>query len=57
MVWWVSEQAIKHWLPQVRKSLTALVNRGYLETRTAADGRVFYRLNQSRLSHKVTSRK
>ena len=57
MVWWVSERAIKNWLPQVRKSLTALVNRGYLEKRTGADGRVFYRLNQSQAPRKVSSRK
>ncbi len=57
MVWWVSECAIKHWLPRVRKSLTALVARGYLEKHTAADGHVFYRLNQSRVPSKVGSRK
>jgi hypothetical protein len=48
VVWWVSEHAIKHWLPQVRRSLAALVSRGYLEKHTAADGRAFYRQNQSR---------
>jgi hypothetical protein len=57
MVWWVSERAIKHWLPQVRRSLAALVARGYLEKRTAADGRVFYRLNQSRVPHQGGSQK
>jgi hypothetical protein len=57
MVWWVSERAIKRWLPHVRKSLTALVRRGYVEKHTTADGRVFYRLNQSRLPRKVGSRK
>src|SRR5580704_7808698 len=48
MVWWVSDRAIKRWLPHVRRSIAALVARGYLEKRTAADGRVFYRPNQSR---------
>jgi hypothetical protein len=57
MVWWVSEHAVKHWLPHVRKSLSALVNRGYLEKRTATDGRTSYRLNQSRLRPKVARRK
>ena len=33
MVWWVSEQAIKQWLPQVRSSLATLVARGYLAKR------------------------
>jgi len=57
MVWWVSERAIKQWLPQVRKSLTGLVTLGYLEKAAAADGRVFYRLKQSRVPRKVGSRK
>ena len=56
MVWWVSERAIKNWLPQVRKSLAALVARGYLEKRTT-DGRIFYRLNQSRVPHQGGSQK
>lgn len=57
MVWWVSERAIKNWLPQVQKSLAALVNRGYLEKHAAADGRTFYRLNQSQAPRQVSSRK
>lgn len=47
MVWWISERAIKHWLPQVRKSLTALVARGYVTKHTRAGGRTFYLLNRS----------
>jgi Fe2+ or Zn2+ uptake regulation protein len=43
-VWWVSERAIKQWLPHVRHALAALVTRGYLEKHTVAGGRVFYRL-------------
>lgn len=57
MEWWVSEQAIKQYLPHVRKSLAALMTGGYLEKRTAADGRVFYRLDQSRSSAKANSQK
>lgn len=57
MVWWVSERAIKHWLPLVRKSLAALVAHGYLEKSSTFDGRVFYRLNQSRVARKFRSRK
>ena len=56
MVWWVSERAIKNWLPQVRRSLAALVASGYLEKRTT-DGRIFYRLNRSRARRKTDSRK
>jgi len=43
-VWWVSERAIKHWLPQVRNALSALVARGFLEEYNQADGRTFYRV-------------
>jgi Fe2+ or Zn2+ uptake regulation protein len=43
-VWWVSERAIKQWLPQIRNALATLVARGYLEKHTVAGGRVFYRL-------------
>jgi Fe2+ or Zn2+ uptake regulation protein len=57
MVWWVSERAIKNWLPQVRRSLAALVARGYLEKRKIGDGRVFYRLNPSRPTRRDSSRK
>jgi hypothetical protein len=57
MVWWVSERAIKHWLPQVRSSLVALVARGYLEKRKTVDGRVFYRANPSRPTRRDISRK
>jgi Fe2+ or Zn2+ uptake regulation protein len=48
MVWWVSERAIKQWLPQVRGSLETLVRHGYLEKRNMGDGSVLYRLNPSR---------
>ena len=57
MVWWVSERGIKQWLAQVRRSLAALVARGYLEKRTTADGRVFYRANPSRTTRRGCSRK
>jgi Fe2+ or Zn2+ uptake regulation protein len=54
-VWWVSERAIKQWLPQVRKALAALVTHGYLEKHTAA-GNVFYRLPPSQRS-RIASRR
>jgi hypothetical protein len=56
MVWWVSERAIKHWLPQVRRSLAVLVARGYLEKRMTVDGRVFYRVDPSRPTRRESSR-
>jgi hypothetical protein len=54
MVWWVSECAIKHWLPQVRASLAVLVARG---KRAAGDGHVSYRLERSGMPHEGGSRK
>jgi hypothetical protein len=57
MVWWVSERAIKNWLPKVRRSLAALVARGYLEKRKTADGRLFYRVSPSRPARREDSRK
>jgi hypothetical protein len=56
MVWWVSERAIKHWLPQVRRSLAALVARGYLEKCKTVDGHIFYRINTSRPTRRDSSR-
>ena len=55
-VWWVSERAIKKWLPQVRKALAVLVTHGYLEKHTAAGGNVFYRLPPSQRS-RIASRR
>jgi hypothetical protein len=57
MVWWVSERAIKQWLPRVCRCLGALVARGSLEKRTTIDGRVFYRLNSSRPTRRDSSGK
>ena len=48
MVWWVSERAIKRWLPEVRSSLEALVSQGYVTKHTWGGGQTFYRLNRSR---------
>jgi hypothetical protein len=47
-VWWVSERAIKHWLPQVRSSLATLVAQGYLAKQKMGDGQVFYHVNPAR---------
>jgi len=55
MVWWVSERTITQRLPQARASLATLVACGYLEKRTAADGHVFYRQNQSPAPHEGSS--
>jgi hypothetical protein len=57
MVWWVSERAIKRWLPEARKSLAALVAQGYVEERTGCDGRTFYRLTPMHGGREKTLRK
>jgi hypothetical protein len=57
MVWWISERAVKLWLPEARKSLAALVSRGYLAKNTGADGQVFYRANKLLRPRKPRSRK
>jgi hypothetical protein len=57
MVWWVSERAIKLWLPEARKSLAALVSRGYLAKNTGADGQIFYRATKLVRARRARSRK
>jgi hypothetical protein len=55
-VWWVSERAIKHWLPEVRSSLATLVAKGYLAKRKMGDGRVSYHINQARRTRRENLR-
>jgi hypothetical protein len=57
MVWWVSEQAIKRWLPEARRSLAALVEQGYVEEQTGTGGRTFYRLTPMHGGQGKASRK
>jgi hypothetical protein len=57
MVWWVSERAIKLWLPEARKSLAALVSRGYLAKNAGADGQILYRATKLPRARKARSRK
>jgi hypothetical protein len=57
MVWWVSERAIKLWLPEARKSLAALVTRGYLAKNINADGQTFYRATKLLRPRRAHSRK
>jgi hypothetical protein len=46
MVWWVSERAIKQWLPEVRSSLAVLVAQGYMTKQTGPGKATVYRLNR-----------
>jgi hypothetical protein len=47
MVWWVSERAIKKWLPETRRALAALVAQEYVAKHLGAGGGTFYHLNRS----------
>jgi hypothetical protein len=57
MVWWISERAIKLWLPEARKSIATLVSQGYLAKSSGADGQIFYRATKLLSSRKARSRK
>lgn len=42
--WWVLDACIRKWTPKIAETVTQLVERGFLEERTSAEGRIFYRL-------------
>jgi hypothetical protein len=46
--WWVLDACIRSWSPRLGETLAQLVMQGFLESRTAGDGRVFYRLSGNR---------
>jgi hypothetical protein len=48
--WWVLEQGLKAWLPKIERAVGELMEAGFLEARTGADGTVLYRVNRSRVS-------
>jgi hypothetical protein len=48
--WWVLEQGLKAWLPKIERAVAQLMEAGFLEARTGADGTVLYRVNRSRVS-------
>jgi hypothetical protein len=57
MVWWVSERAIKKWLPEARRSLAALVAQQYVAKHSGIGGATYYRLNRSKKQRGGVSRK
>jgi hypothetical protein len=46
--WWVLEACIRIWTPRLGETVANLVTEGFLESRTAGDGRVFYRLKANK---------
>jgi hypothetical protein len=48
--WWVLDAYIRKWAPKIAETVTQLVDRGFLEQRSSADGQVFYRVSARYLS-------
>ncbi|HEY7181704.1 MAG TPA: hypothetical protein VIC84_09815 [Blastocatellia bacterium] len=46
MHWWLLEQQIKYWTPQVQEALTELTAQGWLRESKGRDGRILYRVNR-----------
>src|SRR5437016_12002468 len=48
--WWVLDAYIRKWAPKIAETVAQLVDRGFLEQRSSADGQVFYRVSARHLS-------
>jgi hypothetical protein len=44
--WWLLEQQIKRWTPQVRKAIDDLVAQGWVRESKGRDGQIHYRINR-----------
>jgi hypothetical protein len=44
--WWLLEQQIKRWTPQVQEAIVELVAQGWLRESKGRDGQVHYRVNR-----------
>jgi hypothetical protein len=42
--WWVLDSCIRKWAPKIAETVAHLVEKGFLEERTSADGRLLYRV-------------
>lgn len=42
--WWVLDACIRKWTPKIPETVAELVQRGYLEQKSAADGHIFFRV-------------
>ena len=48
--WWVLDSCIRKWAPKIAETLAHLVEKGFLEERTSADGRLLYRVSSRHLA-------
>jgi hypothetical protein len=48
--WWVLDACIRKWAPKIAETVAQLVDRGFLEERSSADGQIFYHVSPSYLS-------
>lgn len=44
--WWLLEQQIKRWAPQVRKAIDELIAQGWVRESKGRDGQIHYRINR-----------
>jgi hypothetical protein len=42
--WWLLEACLRKWTATIAETVANLVAQGFLEERTSAEGRIFYRL-------------
>ena len=47
---WVLDTCIRKWAPKIAETVAQLVDRGFLEERSSADGQVFYRVSPNYLA-------
>jgi hypothetical protein len=45
--WWVLDSCIRNWAPRIAKTVAQLVEAGFLEKRTSAEGQIRYRISAS----------
>jgi hypothetical protein len=43
--WWILDACIRRWTPKISEAVAQLVEKGYLEQKNCADGRVVYHLS------------
>jgi hypothetical protein len=48
--WWVLDAYIRNWTPKIARTVTQLVERGFLEKKPSSDGKIFYRVSPRYLS-------
>jgi hypothetical protein len=48
--WWVLDSCVKRWAPKIAETVANLVEQGFLEQKSSADGRTFYHVSPRYLS-------